>query len=152
MSDLGVYGINALLYDALTTEGFNKVTFGTNSEVDLSDQSIYPYAHLTLTSNKQTSQINTFTYGINILDLVDDNSNNPRESLNELSLISNVEDVFHDLSFKWNRAWQSIKKNVNDIVELPDEITLEPGYSVAQNRLAGYTISIEITIPNSGIC
>jgi len=151
MSDLGVYGINNLLHDALVDQGFRRVTFGTVSETDLQDQSIMPLAHLSLLSNRLTTQVSYFNYEIHILDLVDDNSNNPRESLNELSLISNVEDVFHDLSFKFNRAWQSIKKNADDIVELPEDVILTAGFA-AQNKLAGYTISIEITIPNSGIC
>ena len=109
-------------------------------------------AHLTLSSNVQTSQINTFTYEVAILDLVDVNSDDPRDSKNELSLTSNIEDVFHDLSFKWNRAWQSIKKDINQEVELPASITLQPGYAEVQNKLAGYTITFDIIIPNSGIC
>lgn len=152
MSDLGVYGINKLLTDSLRSQGFNRVTFGNVSEKDLQDQSIFPLAHLSLLTNRQTSSVNYFNYEIHILDLVDVNANDPRESENQLSLTSNVEDVFHDLSFKFNRAWQSVQKNVNEIVELPTEITLTAGYSEAQNRLAGYQISIEIAIPNLGIC
>ena len=150
--DYGVYRIDELLTTALRNEGFKRVTFGDVNEQDLQKQSMMPFAHLTFTSVNQTTSIQTFTYQIVILDLVDDNSNDPRESKNQLSLTTNVEDVFHDLSFKFNRAWQTVKKGVSNLVQLPDNVILTPGYSEIQNDLAGYTISLEITIPNLGPC
>lgn len=150
--DYGVYRVDKILTDALKGEGFNTVTFGDNNEADIQKQNIYPYAHLTLTSNVQTTQIETFTYEITILDLVDSNSFDPRDSKNQLSLTTNVEDVFHDLSYKWNRAWQTVKKTANNQIQFPDSVTLNAGYAELQNKLAGYTITLEITIPNLGIC
>ena len=109
--DLGVYGVNKVFNDALRGEGFKHISFGDVSEKDLNKQSIFPLAHLTLLSNRLTPAVNFYTYEIYILDVVDVNTNNPRESKNELSLTTNIEDVFHDLSFKFNRAWQTVTQN-----------------------------------------
>jgi hypothetical protein len=150
--EYGVYRIDKILTDALKGAGFKRVTFGDVSEKDLQKQTIFPFAHLTLLTNQQTRSIETFTYEIAILDIVDVNSNDPRESKNELSLTSNVEDVFHDLGFKWNKAWQTVVTTANNQIQLPESITLNAGYAEVQNKLAGYTINLSITIPNSGVC
>lgn len=150
--DTGVYRVDKVIVDALKGAGFKRVTFGDINDTDLNKQGIMPLAHLTMSSNIQTSRTLTFNYEIAILDLVDENSDDPRDSFNQMSLTNNIEDVLHDLSFMFNRAWQGIKKNANNIVELPDSVTLTPGYAELQNKLAGYTISFTITIPNTGLC
>lgn len=150
--DYGIYRVDKVLTDALKGEGFKRVTFGSLSEKDLQKQSIYPLAHLTIVSDVQTRNVQTISYQIAILDIVDVNSDNPRDSKNDMSLTNNIEDIFHDLSFKWNKAWQKVAKNTINMVQLPDSITLNAGYAIGENHLAGYTIDIEVTIPNTGAC
>ena len=148
----GIYRVDKVIATALQNAGFKRVTFGQEGEVDLQKQSIYPLAHMTINSNTQTSSISTFSYEITILDLVDVNSESPRDSLNQMSLTTNIEDVFHDLSYKWSVAWRGIKQAANNQIELPDSVTLNAGYAEVQNKLAGYTIAFEITIPNTPLC
>lgn len=152
MTSTGIYRVNELLHDALKAEGFVTVTFGTESEKDLSKQNIFPYAHLTLTSRDISSSIDTITYEIAILDVVDEGNDDPRESLNQFGLTNNIEDVFHDLGYKFNRAYQTFRKDTMNIVDVPDTLSMTPGYAEVQNKLAGYLITLAITIPNTGTC
>ena len=148
----GIYKADELLHDALRNEGFNTITFGDISAKDLKKQSIYPLCHITIVSTTHAPQIETVSYSVTILDLVDENENDTRASLNQFRLTSNIEDVFHDLAYRWNRAYQTWKKDTANIVEVPDSVTLDAGYAEVQNKLAGYTTTIDITIPNLGIC
>lgn len=148
----GVYRVDKILTDALKGVGFKRVTFGQEGEIDLKKGAIFPIAHMTIVNSIHASSVITYNYEITILDLVDSNSNSSRDSLNELSLTTNIEDVFHDLGFMWNKAWQGVKRTVNNQVQLPDTITLNAGYAEVQNKLAGYTISLDITIPSTPIC
>ena len=152
MANNGLYQTNELLHDKLKEVGFNTITFGDASEVDLNKQNIFPLCHIslvdrTLNSNNQVSQ-----YQVILLDLVDENNLDPRESLNDFRLTHNVEDIFHDLSHKFNKAYQGFRKDLDNIVEVTDSVTLTAFYAKAQNKLAGYEATFEITIPTFGIC
>lgn len=149
---MSIYKADELLFNALKAEGFKTVTFGTITEVDLSKQTIFPMCHLTLTDNTFTNNITTITYDIRILDVVDENSLDPRKMQNDFGLTSNIEDVFHDLAFKFNRAYQTFRHDTSNIVDVPDTISMIPGYAEMQNKLAGYQISLPITLPNEGLC
>ena len=148
----GIYRANELLFAAFKAEGFNTVTFGTVSETDLDKQNIFPMAHMTLVDRALTGNTDTFNYTLQLLDVIDFNSLDPRESKNEMGLTNNVEDIFHDLGYRFNRAWLSFRKDVTNIVEVDDSITLTAGYHEAQNYLAGYEATITLTIPNTGDC
>lgn len=148
----GIYRINELLYQALKAQGFKTITFGTVSEVDLNKQNIYPIAHLTFIDRTLTSSTDSFNYSLQLLDIIDVNSLDPRESKNDLRLTNNVEDIFHDLGYKFNRAWLSFKREAYNLADVEDSITLTAGYSEAQNYLAGYEATFNITIPNTGDC
>jgi|LGOV01.1.fsa_nt_gb hypothetical protein len=149
---MSIYKADQLLVAALKAEGFQTVTFGTVSETDLKKQSIFPLCHVTLVSNSFTNSITTITYDITILDVVDVNSLDPREMQNDFGLTSNIEDVFHDLAFKFNRAYQTFRKDTASIIEVPDNVSLDAGYAEMQNKLAGYRLSLPITLANSGLC
>jgi hypothetical protein len=148
----GLYKADDILHDAIKAEGFNTVTFGDVSAVDLQKQSIYPLCHVTITDVAQTSSIQTISYFITILDLIDENNLNKRTSENKFRLTSNIEDVFHDLAYRFNRAYQTLKKDTTNVLDTSESISLTAGYAEMQNKLAGYTTTLDITIENSGIC
>lgn len=152
MTSTGIYRANQLLRDALEAQGFKTITFGEASETDLDKQNIFPYASITLLPITQSRSIEVISYSITILDIVDENNSDPRTSLNKFGLTNNIEDVFHDLAYKWNKAYQNFVRDTVNIVEVPDELSLEPGYRKSQNKLAGYVITLPITIPISGKC
>ncbi len=148
----GIYKADKILFDALKAEGFNTITFGDISEKDLKKQSIYPLCHITILNTTQTTSIETISYNVTILDLVDDNDLNSRDMTNDFRLTTNIEDVFHDLAYKFNRAYQSWRKDTTNVIEVSPSVTLDAGYAEVQNKLAGYTTTIDITIANLGVC
>lgn len=148
----GIYKADEVLFNALKAEGFNTVTFGTITEADLKKQTIYPLCHITLQDVVFTNAIQTITYNLTVLDLVDENANNPRTALNDFRLTSNIEDVFHDLAYRFNRAYQEFKRDTANIIDVPDTVTLSSGYAELQNKLAGYNVTFDIILPTEGLC
>jgi hypothetical protein len=71
---------------------------------------------------------------------------------NDFRLTTNIEDVFHDLAYRFNRAYQSWRKDTANIIEVAASVTLDAGYAEVQNKLAGYTTTIDMTIANTGVC
>ena len=148
----GIYKADELLINALKAEGFNTVTFGDISEADLNKQRIYPLCHITLLNTILSNSIETISYSLHILDLVDVNNLNPREVENAFGLTSNIEDVFHGLSHRFNRAYHTWRTDTTNTVEVSETVTLDAGFAELQNKLAGYTCTIDMTLPIAGKC
>lgn len=152
MSDYGLYKADDLLYNALINNGFNQVTFGDASEVDLNKQNIFPLCHISLVNRTLNSNNEVINYQLILLDIVDENNLDPRDSNNNFRRTDNVEDVFHDLGHRFNKAYQEFRRDITTIVEVSESVTLTAFYGKAQNKLAGYEVSFDITINTLGVC
>lgn len=148
----GVYRANEIITERFKAVGFNSVTFGSITEKDIKKQTIMPLLHLVLTGVDHAKNSITVNYVGFMLDLIDDNNLDPREMKNEFRLANNVEDVFHDLNFKYRQALLSINKDV-DINATVAYNSIDANIEDAQNKLCGYTInSFAITLEGNDLC
>ena len=95
----GFYQITKALNDELKTAGFNTVTLGDITQVDLKRQTIYPLAHIT--PDVVTSQDATLNYSFQVLgmDLIDFNKDDVDDENVPFYGIDNKQDVSNGLLF-----------------------------------------------------
>jgi hypothetical protein len=146
---LGVYNANAVLEAKLRGQGFKHVSFGEPEEFDLDKQTIYPMAHLSLVSDVSSYSVNEYTYQIFVLDQID--INKVSDTNNTLSLTTNEEDIFHDLALRVESAHKQMQLDL-DIPEVSESLTMNTIYLATGNGLAGYELSISITLEKAGVC
>lgn len=152
MASNGLYYVTKLLQDEFKSKGFNTITFGDPSQVDLNKQNIYPLMHMTLQNRTIGEQAEVFTINIVWLDILYFSKDQDQRTVTDtMSQTDNTEDVLHDLGFRINQGWRSLKRN-DTSNELPVDINIQAFYAKGQNRLAGYEAQLLITIVNPDLC
>lgn len=152
MTPTGVYKANEVLYDALTANGFNTVTFGDITQVDLNKQTIFPLCHISLTDVGLNTNNQVLSYEGVIVDAIDSNNLDPRDMKNKFLLTSNLEDVLHDLAYNFARAVKTIRRNMDDNIVLNNDVSISVRYDEGQNKLAGYYWTLSVTMRGNNIC
>ena len=129
--------------DAVT----NTVTQGDIFQVDLNKQTIFPLVHLMV--NSSTLQANTMKFNVSIIamDIVDISKSEVtdlfQENNNELDVL-NTQHAVLNRCFK-----QLLHGNLWDGKYVIDgEPTLEPFTERFENFLAGWTMTLDILVPN----
>jgi hypothetical protein len=125
----------------------NSVTQGDIFQVDLNKQTIFPLTHIMV--NSSTLGDNTMSFNVSILamDIVDISKSEVidifQENNNELDVLNTQHAVL-------NRAYQQmLHGNLWDakyVVE--NDPTLEPFTERFENLLAGWTMTLDIVVPN----
>lgn len=153
MGDSGVYLVTRLLNEKFRAEGFNTITFGEPPNIDLAKQSVYPMMHITLVNRSMSYASEVVTCELIFADSVYEGKPlDSRTVNNQMSNVSNTEDIFHDLGYRINRAYQAFYKDLNTIMQVPDSITINADYRMLQNKLAIYEATFEITILGGDVC
>lgn len=129
----------------LTNAGFNSVTFGSISDVDIEKQNLYPFANIELENAALTGKVSNITFNVIAADIVDDKST--KTGLKQRT--DNLLDIYHDIATLVNTAWQRYLRNpsVNYIVS--PELNMDAFNMRFENRLAGYEFNFTIQIPNT---
>lgn len=125
----------------------NTVTQGDIFQVDLSKQTIFPLVHLIV--NSSTLQESTMKFNISIIamDIVDISKDEVtdlfQENNNELDVLNTQHHVL-------NRAYEILKHGNlwDNKYEIDGEPTLEPFTERFENYLAGWTMTLDLMIPN----
>lgn len=145
----GFYQITKALNDELKTAGFNTVTFGDISQVDLKRQTIYPLAHITPDVVSTLGAINTYTFQLMGMDIVDFNKNDVDDETTPFYGIDNKQDILHDILFRLQQAMEQFKRGdqFDALVQLQEPISYEPFVERFENILAGWSLSISIVAP-----
>jgi hypothetical protein len=129
--------------DAIT----NSITQGDIFQVDLNKQTIFPLVHLMV--NSSTLQANTIKFNVSIIamDIVDISKSEVtdlfQENNNELDVLNTQHAVL-------NRCFQQLLHgNLWDGKYVIDgEPSLEPFTERFENFLAGWTMTLDILVPN----
>lgn len=133
---------------------FNRIVFGDLSELDLQKQSIYPIMLITLDTITTQNGAQQIAFTLNCFDIIYDNkSEDPRDTPNEFSDITNIQDIFQDLNLKINAAYTALMndRNVN-MGDVATPLALNAFYYRGRNKLAGYQFNITIELPKTNIC
>jgi len=130
----------------------NTVTEGDLLDVDLAKQTIFPLAHIVI--QNATFQDHTITFNMNILfmDLVDFNKDDPKAD-NPFRGNNNEQDVLNTMLQVANKLWSDLSRGdlYTDRYQISGTPTCEPFVERFDNQVAGWDLTVSISIPNTDI-
>ncbi len=147
----GFYNLSNKIRETLQLDQFvNTVTYGDIFEVDLNKQTIFPLSHFMV--NNATMQSNVWNFSISLLcmDIVDENKNFAEGIPDEFRGNNNEQDVFNTQLAVANRLLELLLRGelYVDKYQLDGNPSLEPFVDRFDNKLAGWTVTFNVLIPN----
>ena len=144
----GFYYIVSTLRDYLKANGFtNTVSTGDIFEVDLAKQTIYPYVHIIV--NNATPKENNISMNLSVLfmDIVDLSK---EEALNVFDGNDNLLDVLNTQLALANKMVSDLIRGslYTSLVQLEGDALCEPFTDRFENKVAGWTVTFDLIVPN----
>jgi hypothetical protein len=146
------YYIIDKLREALLNEPFtNTVSVGSLDDIDNWKQSIFPLTHIIVNSVTPSSNVLTFNVSIIAMDVVDISKENV---IDKFIGNDNEQDVLNTQLIVLIRLCELIRRGyLNDEMDLEADPTMEPFTERFENYLSGWTMTIDILVPNEmSIC
>ena len=143
----GVYNVLTTIKNQLQKDKFvNTVTTGDIFAVDLAKQTIFPLSHIIMNNATWESNVWRFNISVMCMDIIDISKDAPLPFVgnsNEQDILNTQHSVVSDLITILNGG------NLNDnLFQLDGEPNAEPFFDYGVNKLAGWTVSFDILIPN----
>ena len=147
----GFYNLSNKIRETLQLDQFvNTVTYGDIFEVDLNKQTIFPLSHFMV--NNATMQSNVWNFSISLLcmDIVDESKNFAEGIPDEFRGNNNEQDVFNTQLAVANILLELLLRGelYVDKYQLDGNPSLEPFVDRFDNKLAGWTVTFNVLIPN----
>ena len=147
----GFYNLTEKIRQTLQLDTYvNTVTYGDLFDVDLNKQTIFPLSHFMV--NNATMQSNVWNFQISLLcmDIVDESKNFAEGIPNEFRGNNNEQDVFNTQLAVANRLLELLLRGdlYVEKYQLDGNPSLEPFVDRFENKLAGWTVTFNILIPN----
>jgi hypothetical protein len=145
----GFYYIVSTLKDYLKANGFiNTVTTGDIFEIDLAKQTIYPLVHIIV--NNATPKENQLSMNLSVLfmDIVDLSKSDTTDVFENND---NLLDVLNTQLALANRMITDLRRGslYSDLVQLEGDALCEPFTDRFENKVAGWTVTFDLVVPNS---
>ncbi len=144
----GFYNLTDKLKDELLKDPFvNTVTYGNIFEVDLNKQTIFPLSHFIVNNVVDRGQTLLFNISLLCMDLVDESKDDTED---EFVGNDNEQDVLNTQLAVANRVGAMLKRGdlYKEEYQLDGEISLEPFVDRFDNKVAGWTATFNVVIPN----
>jgi hypothetical protein len=144
----GFYNLTDKLKDELLKDPFvNTVTYGNIFEVDLNKQTIFPLSHFIVNNVVDRGQTLLFNISLLCMDLVDESKDDTED---EFVGNDNEQDVLNTQLAVANRVGAMLKRGdlYREKYQLEGEIALEPFVDRFDNKVAGWTATFNVVIPN----
>ena len=144
----GFYNLTDKLKDELLKDPFvNTVTYGNIFEVDLNKQTIFPLSHFIVNNVVDRGQTLLFNISLLCMDLVDESKDDTED---EFVGNDNEQDVLNTQLAVANRVGAMLKRGdlYREKYQLEGEISLEPFVDRFDNKVAGWTATFNVVIPN----
>lgn len=143
----GVYNVLTTIKNQLQKDKFvNTVTTGDIFSVDLAKQTIFPLSHIIMNNATWESNVWRFNISVMCMDIIDISKDAPLPFVgnsNEQDILNTQHSVVSDLITILNGG------NLNDnLFQLDGEPNAEPFFDYGVNKLAGWTVSFDVLIPN----
>ncbi|NTW21813.1 MAG: hypothetical protein HGA42_20565 [Nostocales cyanobacterium W4_Combined_metabat2_030] len=142
------YDITTDLKNALIASPFvNTVTTGGLEDVDLNKKTIFPLSHIIVNSAVPKSQTVSFNISIIAMDIVDESKDS---TTNIFVGNDNEQDVLNTQFQVLNRLYQQMFHGqlFSDLIQIIGDPTCEPFTDRFENKLAGWTMTFDVEIPN----
>lgn len=144
----GFYNLTDKLKGELLKDPFvNTVTYGNIFEVDLNKQTIFPLSHFIVNNVVDRGQTLLFNISLLCMDLVDESKDDTED---EFVGNDNEQDVLNTQLAVANRVGAMLKRGdlYREKYQLDGEISLEPFVDRFDNKVAGWTATFNVVIPN----
>ena len=125
----------------------NTVTMGDIHRVDMTKQAIYSLAHMIV--NSVTNEDNILRYNISIIGM--DSVDNSKDEVVDIFVGNNNEqDVFNTQLFVLNKLVQLLRQGDihTDLYQLDGNPSFEPFVDRFESEVAGWTLTIDVIVPN----
>ena len=144
----GFYNITTKIKETLALDDFvNTVTYGDIFEIDLNKQDIFPLSHFIVNSATLNGSVWQFSMSLLCMDIVDES----KEDVTDKFLGNdNEQDVLNTQMAVINRLLELLRRGdlYSDLYQLEGTPTIEPFVDRFDNKLAGWTLSFDVLIPN----
>jgi hypothetical protein len=144
----GYYYVVKTLKDYLKSNDFiNTVSIGDIFTIDLSKQTIYPLAHIIVNSAQLAESTTSLNLSILFMDLVD-------ESKAEITDVwegnDNEQDVLNTQLALASKLTADLVRGYlySNLIQVIGEPSAEPFVDRFENKIAGWTLTFDVTIPN----
>tara|TARA_R110000772_G_scaffold53171_1_gene121707 strand:- start:605 stop:1069 length:465 start_codon:yes stop_codon:yes gene_type:complete len=147
----GFYNLTNKIRETLQLDEFvNTVTYGDLMEVDLNKQTIFPLSHFMVSGATMQSNVWNFSVSLLCMDLVNESKNYANGIPGEFRGSNNEQDVFNTQLAVANRLLELLLRGdlYVDKYQLDGDATLEPFVDRFENKLAGWTVTFNVMIPN----
>ena len=147
----GFYNLSNKIRETLQLDEFvNTVTYGDLMEVDLNKQTIFPLSHFMISGATMQSNVWNFSVSLLCMDIVNESKNYANGIPGEFRGNNNEQDVFNTQLAVANRLLELLLRGdlYVDKYQLEGDPTLEPFVDRFENKLAGWTVTFNVLIPN----
>ena len=126
----------------------NTITEGDIFKVDLAKQTIFPLAHIIVNNSVIENNMIRFNVSILAMDIVNISKS---EDTNIFTGNDNEQDVLNTMYAVLNRLYESLRRGAlsSENFMAGGNASLEPFAERFENYLAGWTMTLDILIPNS---
>ena len=144
----GFYNITTKIKETLALDAFvNTVTYGDIFEVDLNKQDIFPLSHFIVNNATYLGSAWQFSLSVICMDIVDESKD---AVIDKFLGNNNEQDVLNTQLAVINRLLELLRRgNLRDeLYELTGTPNVEPFTDRFENKVAGWTLSLDVLIPN----
>jgi len=144
----GFYNITTKIKETLALDDFvNTVTYGDIFEIDLNKQDIFPLSHFIVNSATLNGSVWQFNMSLLCMDIVDES----KEDVTDKFLGNdNEQDVLNTQMAVINRLLELLRRGdlYTDLYQLEGTPQIEAFFDRFDNKVAGWTLSFDVLIPN----
>ena len=144
----GFYNITTKIKETLALDDFvNTVTYGDIFEIDLNKQDIFPLSHFIVNSATLNGSVWQFSMSLLCMDIVDESK---EEVTDKFLGNDNEQDVLNTQMAVINRLLELLRRGDlhTELYQLEGSPTIEPFVDRFDNKLAGWTLTFDVLIPN----
>ena len=145
----GFYNLTTKIKDTLALDAFvNTVTYGDIFEVDLNKQDIFPLSHFIVNSATLNGSTWQFSMSLLCMDIVDVSKS---DTVDKFIGNDNEQDVLNTQMAVINRLLELLRRGDlhEELYQLTGSPLIEPFVDRFDNKLAGWTLTFDVLIPNT---
>ena len=149
----GFYNLTEKIQDTLNLDvNVKTITYGDIFEVDLDKQTIFPLSHFMITGATLVGRVWNFNVNLLCMDLVNESKDFVQGYPEKFRGNNNEQDVFNTQLAVANRLLELLRRGdlYSDLYQIAEgsQPTLEPFVDRFDNKLAGWSVSFTVEIPN----
>jgi len=145
----GFYNITQKIKDTLALDNFvNTVTYGDIFEIDLNKQDIFPLSHFIVNSATLNGSVWQFSMSLLCMDIVDESK---EDVVDKFLGNNNEQDVLNTQMAVIGRLLELLRRGDlrEELYQLEGNPSIEPFVDRFENKLAGWTLTFDVLIPNT---